>query len=190
LRAANSLPEPDADGRLVVKDVAAEKLDGLWKDLGGDDAGRAWQAVLALESAPKEAVPFVEKNLRPGAALDEKGIAGQIARLDAEQFQEREEATEALVRAGKAAEEAVKKALDNKPSAEAKQRLEFILSKMSGKLGPDMEEVRAVRGVEVLERVGTAEARKVLEQLGKGGEDRLSAEARAAAERLKAKSPR
>jgi WD40 repeat protein len=184
------VPGPDAEGRLVVKDMAADRLDGLWKDLGGEDAARAWQAILALESLPKEAVPFVEKNLRPGAALDEKGIAKLIGRLDAEQFQEREEATEALVRAGKAAEEAVKKALDNKPSAEAKQRLEFILSKMSGSLGPNMEEVRLVRGVEVLERVGTAEARKVLEQFGKGGEDRLSAEARAATERLKAKAPR
>jgi WD40 repeat protein len=184
------VPGPDAEGRLVVKDVAADRLDGLWNDLGGEDAARAWQAILALESVPKESVPFVEKYLKPGAALDEKGIAKLIGRLDAEQFQEREEATEALVRAGKPAEEAVKKALDNKPSAEAKQRLEFILSKMSGSLGPNMEEVRLVRGVEVLERVGTAEARKVLEELGKGGEGRLSAEARAAAERLKAKVPR
>jgi hypothetical protein len=99
-------------------------------------------------------------------------------------------AADSRLRAGKAVEEAIKKVLDSKPSAEAKQRLEFVLSKMSGSLGPNMEEVRLVRGVEVLERVGTAEARKVLEQLAGGGEDRLSAEARAASERLKGKSPR
>jgi len=91
--------------------------------------------------------------------------------------------------AGKAAEAAVKKALGNTPSAEAKQRLENVLGKLSGKLGPDIEEVRAVRGVEVLERIGTPEAQKVLEEFARAGESRLSAEARAAAERLKAKSP-
>jgi len=183
------VPGPTADGRLAVKEVTADKFDELWKDLSGEDATRAWQAILALESAPKEAVPFVQKHLKPGPALDDKGIAKLIGQLDAEQFQDREKATEELIRAGKPAEEAVKKALDNKPSAEAKQRLEFVLSKMAGKFGPELEEVRGARGVELLERIGTREALVVLEELAKGGESKLSAEARAAAERIKAKSP-
>jgi WD40 repeat protein len=178
------VPGPTAEGRLVVKDVSADKLDDLWKDLGSENAARAWQAILAIESVPKEAVSFVQKQLKPGTALDEKGLAKLIAQLDAEEFQEREDATASLIRAGKAAEGAVKKALDGKPSAEAKQRLEFILTKMSGKLGPDIEEVLQVRGVELLERVGTAEARKVLEELAKGGESRLTQEAKAALGRL------
>lgn len=179
-----------AEARPTDKDLTADKMDDLWKDLGGEDATRAWEAILALESAPKVAVPYVEKRLRPGAALDEKAITKLIGGLDAEAFQEREDATEALIRAGPAVEAAVKKALDAKPSAEAKQRLEFILSKLSGKLGPDLDEVRLVRGVEVLERAGTAEARKVLEEFAHVGEGRLSAEARAAADRLRTKSPR
>jgi WD40 repeat protein len=181
------VPGPAAEGRLAAKDVSADKLDELWKDLSGEDAARAWQAILTLETAPKEAVAFVQKNFKPGAALDDKGLAKLIGQLDAEQFQDREKATEELIRAGKPAEEAVKKALENKPSAEAKQRLEFILSKMAGKLGPEQDEIRVARGVEVLERIGTPEARKVLEELARG-ESKVSAEARAAVERLKAKS--
>jgi WD40 repeat protein len=182
------VPAPSAEGRLEAKDATTDKLYELWNDIGGEDATRAWQAILALESAPKEVVPYLEKKLRAEAPPDEKGIAKLIAGLDSEEFQEREDATQALVRAGPTAEAAVKKALENKPSAEAKQRLEFILNKMSGKLGPDVEEVRVVRAVEVLERVGTPEARKVLEEFAKGGEGRLNVEARAAAERLRAKS--
>ncbi len=183
------VPGPAAEGRFAGGDVTAGRLDDLWKELADEDAGRAWRAILSLESAPKEAVPFVRKQLKPGAALDDKAVARLIGQLDAEDFQEREKATEELIHAGKAAEEAVKKALGSKPSAEAKQRLEFIQSKMAGKFGPDQDELRAARGVEVLERIGTPEARQALDELAKGGESKVSAEARAAAERLKARAP-
>ena len=126
--------------------------------MSGDDPSRAWQAILNLASAPKEAVPFVQKQLKPMAAPDDKQIAQWIKALDAEGFQEREDATEALVRAGRSAEAAVRKALDQAPSAEAKQRMQSILEKLSGNKGPNMEEVRAIRGVEVLERIGTPES--------------------------------
>ncbi|HKI30698.1 MAG TPA: hypothetical protein VKA46_02315 [Gemmataceae bacterium] len=181
------VPGPTAEGRLVIKDVTAETVAELWKDLAGEDSARAWQAILNLTSAPKETVPFVQKQLKPTGAPDAKHIAKLIADLDAEAFQERESATEELVRAGKTVEEAVKKALDNKPSAEAKQRLEFVLSKLSGNLGPNMEEVRAARAVEVLEKIGTPEAKKVLEEVAKGGDSPLTVEARSALERLKAR---
>jgi WD40 repeat protein len=179
------VPGPDAEGRLSTKDVTAETMAELWKDVSGEDASRAWQAILTLAAVPKEAVPFVQKQLKPTAAPEPKQIAKWIADLDSEAFQEREDATEAIVRAGKAAEEAVKKALDSKPSAEAKQRLEFILSKLSGNLGPNMEDVRATRAVEVLEKIGTPEARKVLEEVAKGADGHLTDEARSALARLK-----
>jgi len=70
----------------------------------------------------------------------------------------------------------------NMPSAEAKQRLEQVLGKLNGKLGPNIEAVRAVRGVVVLERIGTPDAQKVLEEFARAGQSRLSAEARTAAE--------
>ena len=174
------VPGPDAEGRLAVKELTAEAAAELWKDVSGEDSSRAWQAILTLAAAPKEAVPFVQKQLKPTAAPDAKQVGKLIADLDAEQFQEREDATEALVRAGPAAEAAVKKALANKPSAEAKQRLEFIISKMSGNLGPNMEDVRTTRAVEVLEKIGTPEALKVLEEVAKGGEGHVTDEARSA----------
>jgi len=182
------VPGPTAEGRLAIRDLTPEALADLWKDLAGDDASRAWQAILSLAAAPKVALPFVQKQLKPGTPLDAKAIAKLIADLDSEKFEERESATEGLVRAGKAAEEAVKKALENKPSAEAKQRLELVVSKLSGSLGPNLEEVRAARIVELLEKVGTPQAEKILEEIVKGGDGLLAAEARPALEALKARN--
>jgi WD40 repeat protein len=183
------VPVLSAEGRLAAKELSAEKAAELWKDVSGEDSSRAWQAILTLAAAPKEAVPFVQKQLKPTAALDAKQLGKLIADLDAEQFQEREDATEALIRAGPVAEAAVKKALTNKPTAEAKQRLEFIISKMSGNLGPNMEDVRTTRAIEVLEKIGTPEALKVLEEVAKGGEGHVTDEARSALARLKGRTP-
>ncbi len=183
-----NVPAPTAEGRLVVKGVTPDKFDDLWKDVSGADAARAWQAILALESMPKEAVPFVRKHLRGGTVLDEKAVASLIAQLDADDFQEREKATETLISAGKVAEDPLKKALTDNPSAETKRRLEVIQSKRNGKQGPEPDELRVVRGVEVLERIGTLEARKALEEFAGNAESLLSAEARAALGRMKTKS--
>jgi len=59
-----------------------------------------------------------------------------------------------------------------------------VLAKLSGKQGPNLEEVRALRAVELLERIGTGEARKVLEEVTKGTDGPASAAARAALERI------
>ena len=172
------VPGAAAEGRLVVKGITADKIDELWSDLRTPDAARAWQALRALESAPREVVPYVEKNLKSGALLDAKGIAKLIARLDSDDFEEREKVTDQLIGAGKVAEAPLKAALANQPSAEARRRLELILSRRKDKSGPDSDELLTVRGVELLERIGTPEAQKVLEIFAAGGENQLAAEAR------------
>ena len=182
------VPGATVAGRLTVREPTAAALADLWKDLAGDDASRAWQALWNLADNPKAALPFLQTQLKPAAALDAKAIAKLIADLDSEKFEERENATEALVRAGKAVEEAVKKALENKPSAEAKQRLELVVSKLSGARGPNAEEIRAARVVELLEKIGTPEAQKVLEEMVKGGDSPLATEARPALENLKGRN--
>jgi hypothetical protein len=181
------VPGLAAEGRFAPKEVTADTLPELWKDLAGDDAPRAWQAILTLASSPKESLSFVKKQLQPAAAPDAKQVARWIADLDAEQFQDREKATEELVHAGKSAEDAIRKALANKPTAEARQRLDFVLSKLGGTLGPSLEEVRASRVIELLEQIGTAEARLTLEGIAKGADSRMSGEAHSALDRLKAR---
>ena len=50
--------------------------DSLWADLSGDDAPRAYRAVLALEDDPGHAVPLLAARLKPAKPAD----VGQVAR--------------------------------------------------------------------------------------------------------------
>jgi WD40 repeat protein len=179
------VPGPEAEGRLPLKDVGADQLPRLWNDLGADDAARGFQAVLTLGAAGEEAVTFLADRLKPAGPIDEKQIAKLIAELDADKVQDRERATEELVRAGKQAEKAVRKALGDRPPVEVRRRLEYVLSKLTGTVAQSPEVVRGLRAVEVLEAIGTPAARKVLESLAGGpAESRLTLDARAALARL------
>jgi hypothetical protein len=67
---------------------------------------------------------------------------------------------------------------------EVRRRIELLLEKHDrATLAP--ERVREVRALEILEQVGTPEARELLEKLTKGAsEARLTREAKASVERL------
>jgi hypothetical protein len=96
----------------------------------------------------------------------------------------REKATKNLQGVGEAARSALEKALAASPSAEVKQRAEWLLAKLDDGV-PAAEEVRELRGLEALEMIGTPEAREVIEGLAKGEPTaRLTREAKAALERL------
>jgi hypothetical protein len=81
---------------------------------------------------------------------------------------------------------ALRKALAGDPPLEVKRRLEVLLEKMEGVSLPP-ETLRSVRAVEVLEYIGTAEARAIVERLARDGvaEARLTRETAAALRRMK-----
>src|SRR5205823_2859493 len=47
--------------------VAQGDVEGLWADLGGDDAAKAYRAVVRLAAAPDLALPLLEQRLPRGA---------------------------------------------------------------------------------------------------------------------------
>jgi hypothetical protein len=106
-----------------------------------------------------------------------------LADLDSDSFNQREKATAALAGLGDRAGPALRSAL-KEASPEARRRIQELLDKLAeGRLSPD--ELRGLRSVEVLERVGNEEARHVLEEIAKGmPEARLTLAAKAAPERL------
>jgi WD40 repeat protein len=160
-------------------------LDKLWSELADGNAARGRVALLKLAAAPKEAVELVRQKLPPAGqkAVTAAEIDRWIARLD-DDFAVREESARWLVEAGRAAKPALVKALEAAPSAEKRRRLERLQEKLAQVLpGPEM--VRPIRAAELLERIGTPEARQVLEALSKGDTDAwLTREARAAFQRL------
>ena len=158
-------------------------LDSLWTDLANEDVAKAYQAVYTLIFGAKDAMPFLQERLRPAVPPDAQRIARLLAELDADKFTVREKASQELKQLGELAQPALQKALTGQPSAEVEQRVQALLHKHSP---PTPERLRVQRAVMVLEQIGTAEARQLLETLAKGAEGALLTEdAREAMKRMK-----
>jgi RNA polymerase sigma factor (sigma-70 family) len=191
-RAVTSL----GDGTLLVWDLtlaqraaqarvlAAADLAALWKDLGGDDTAKAYQALWRLLETPDQAVRFLGEHARPAAARAPEKVRRLIADLDNDNFAVREAAQHALADLGSTAEPALREALERPPSAEARRRLQGLVDRVArGVPGP--ETLRGLRAVQVLEALATEEAGRVLHTLAGGAaSDPLTREAQAALERL------
>ena len=90
--------------------------------------------------------------------------------LDSPMFAARQEATAALRQLGPRAIPALRQARDKPLSAGARRRAADLLAELE-RSPPAPDELRALRAVEVLEWVGTPEARRLLTGLGRGDPD-------------------
>ena len=160
--------EEAAKGKLTAEDAVK-----LWTALGDSDARAAHRALRRLEASPEEALALLTKQLQSGDKGGETdSIAKLIAALDSDSFEERQKAASDLAALGKVAAPALKKALADKPSAEARRAITELLAKMSDKSCLPPEQVRPLRVVELLENLGSPEAKKLLETLAKGRAER------------------
>jgi WD40 repeat protein len=141
------------------------ELTAEWEALASADAERAYSAVCRLAGDHERAVAWLRTRLRPGAAPDRPRVARLIAELDGDLFTDRERAEKELEAMGSGVAADLRRALDARPSAEAARRLRRLLEGMDFWSG---EELRSWRALEVLERVGTSEARKVLQGVADG----------------------
>src|SRR5262249_36744307 len=129
-----------------------------WNDLRGADAGRAFDAICAMTAAPAETLPFLKEHLRPYTVPDTETLQRLIADLDSEEFSVRKKASTELDKVGKTAVPLLRKALKDDPSLEARRRIEELLRKAE-RIAPGGELLRSLRAIEVLEMIGTAEAK-------------------------------
>lgn len=164
--------------------LAPAALQKLWDDLASDDAGAAYQAIAVLAAAPGQAVPMLQEKLRPAPAPDLKLVAQWIADLDSQNFATRQKATAALESLAELAEPHLRLALEKPASLEAAQRIGGLLESIAAR--PLVAtKLRDLRAVEVLEFIGTAEARAVLQPLSQGAAGAsLTRDAQAALRRL------
>jgi hypothetical protein len=103
---------------------------------------------------------------------------------DRDDFATGKSATKQLSELADRAEPALRTALKDKSAAEKRRRAEDLLKRLDASASPEL--LRGVRCVEVLESLGTPEARQVLQTLAKGAaESRLTREANAALKRGK-----
>jgi hypothetical protein len=163
---------------------AAKDFEGLWVDLADPDAGKAYRSLYALSATPARALPFLASRLlQPVPEPDRKRARQLIADLDNNRYAVREAATIELARLGQLAESEMRQALNRKPTAEMRVRLEALLKPLRGL--PPRETMRAIRAIQVLEWIGSPDAGQILEQLAHGRpEARRTQEAKATLERL------
>jgi WD40 repeat protein len=150
----------------VVPDLDAKTLATLWSDLS-EEPPRAYQAIWALGDSPKQALPFLKERLKPVEEVDPKQIRQLLADLDSDQFASREKAAKELAKLGERIHPALRKVLEGQPSEEVRTRLKAILEEPAV---PSGETLRTLRAIQVLERIGTDEAREVLKKLAAGAE--------------------
>jgi Tol biopolymer transport system component len=170
------------DGKLRPGRLAPSRLQTLWEGLKAAEPANARDALWEMVAAPAEAVPFLAERLRPVLPADPMRTERMIRDLDSDQFDVRERAARDLEAQAESAAPALRRALRGKPAPELRRRLERLLA--------DLEEVspqnlRLYRAVEVLEQVGSREARQVLQTLARGApEVGLTREAKAALDRM------
>jgi hypothetical protein len=162
------------------------RLKDAWQDMASDNGMTAFKAMKTLIQRGNRTVAFLKEELRPVPMPGEQ-VAQFIKDLDSDQFVVRQKATEGLEKFGEVAAPALKKKLATNPSLETRQRIERLLDKMANNV-LRAEVMQALRAVEVLEHIGTPEARQVLESLATGAEmARLTGEAKMALDRRRPK---
>jgi hypothetical protein len=157
--------------------------DSLWSHLGREDAAQAYRAMRNLSATPKEAVSLLRRQLKPVPVVAEKDLAALLADLEADDFRTREQASEALGKAGEQAVPALKKALDRQPTLDARRRIERLLEQLTQ--ATPAAALRGLRAIEVLEHVGTPDAKPILLSLSGGAPEAfVTREAKASLQRL------
>jgi RNA polymerase sigma factor (sigma-70 family) len=168
--------------------LTAKELQQRWDDLAGADAEKAFRAIGDLVAIPDKALPFLRENLKPVHAAKPERMAQLLAHLDSGEFDEREKATRELEDLAELAVPALNKALEARPSLETRRRAEALLQKLDGPVASG-QRLRGVRAIEVLEYIGTPEARKLLMLLAEGADaSRVTRDAKAALTRLAERS--
>jgi WD40 repeat protein len=164
--------------------LTAKDTDRLWQDLAGEDTAQAFRAMNVLRGSSEQALALFRERLHPEPLPPLERIPQLIVDLDNNRFTVREQATRELETIGTSAEPALRAALERQPSTEVRRRLEYLLTKI-GPRNLTHDALRGVRAIEVLEQIGSGDARQILATLTKGRADSvLVKEAKRSMERL------
>src|SRR5262249_36331299 len=146
----------------------AKDAGRLWEALG--EAGPAAEpAVWALVRAPEVALALLKKRCQPVKGPGAVRLRALIAQLDSDEFASRPAASRELAKLGAAALEEMKEAVRKPASLEQGIRLKRLIAAV----GPESVDsppasLRDLRALEVLERIGSAEAKRLVKALADG----------------------
>jgi WD40 repeat protein len=165
------------------KRLSGQALENLWSKLAKEDAGGAYLASAALAALPRQATALLGKRLRRVEPVAAKELARLVASLDEDDFDARQRAFQKLLALGRVSSAKLQVAAERGRTLEMRKLAKELIRRMQP-ITP--EQLRVLRCVEVLEYVGTAEARRVLARLASGAAGALETEdAKRALKRLK-----
>src|SRR5262249_45702498 len=150
------------EGKLVAAELSAAELNRAWDGVTARDGLKAHRAVWTLVAAPNQAVPLLCVQLKPAGASDRARLERLLEQLDDDSFARREKASEEMEKMGVAAVPLLKKAQEKSASVEVRTRIRRLLGVLEGPGARD-QTLREARGVEILEHIGDAEARRLLQ---------------------------
>jgi WD40 repeat protein len=157
--------------------LAAAELEQLWAVLGEDDAARAFDAICTLALLPAKTMPLLEQRLKPMPPVTDHQMQQWVRDLGSSAYQVRVKATTALADQAEMAKPALRAALTPALALEERLRVELLLAKIE-QHPLTSAHLRGLRALEILEKIGTPEARRVMETLAGGApEARLTQEA-------------
>jgi WD40 repeat protein len=164
----------DLTGRHEKDLPKADELLAAWGNLDSLDGAKGYPALRSLAAGGASSVRIVTAGMEE--MLDtQKKIADLVKELGAEKPADREKATKELLKLGLRAMPSVQAASNSSESPEAKKRAEEILSQFavkglalptSGLVG---DTLRLFRAVQVLEDIGSPEAKITLDRIAKLG---------------------
>jgi WD40 repeat protein len=174
------------DGTIVVWPLlrrwrTAEGVWGLWPALVGTDPDLAYRAGGELSSDPDNAVHWVRRYLE----VEGVPVRRLVTDLGAEEFRTRYAATRDLIMLGSGALPELQRAIENVEDLETRKRLLDLAEHLNQARAPPR--VRALRMIEVLERIGTPAARDALEPFTRDGNEDVRLAALDARNRLAGK---
>jgi WD40 repeat protein len=159
----------DVTGRFLAAGQPSRKAEKLWTALNSADAAQAFLAMGQMTAHPAQAVNLFRARLKPaeGEAPRRAEINKLIDELDSGKFAARERANRELKRLGEAAASVLRERLRKDIGLELRRHIEKLLEPLDRGLVPS-DQLRGVRAVEVLEHLGTPEARQLLKTLAGG----------------------
>jgi hypothetical protein len=164
--------------------LTSEQLQAFWDQLGGADSERVFAIQRKLAAAPEPTVSWLGEHLAPVQPVKARRLAQLLDDVESTDLAKRTKAARELEKLADLAEAGLRQRLAASPPLEVQQRIEQLLEKLYGPM-EDQERLRVWRAIEVLEQIGTPEARAILQKMATGAaESRTTREAQASLKRL------
>ncbi len=160
------------------------QLEAYWTALARPDSKSSYEAMCALAALPEQSVDLLRKRLQPASNSNIERISALIDDTNNVQYAVRQAASIQLEKLGEEAEPQLLRAIRKPVSLESRRRAERALKKIE-RGGLSADTLRSLRSVEVLERIGSPEARQLVATLAAGARDsKLTLAAQASLKRM------